>query len=109
MYDMPKKAPGDEQYHDKYITWCITELAYLHDHWRFAWGMAYPTLDLRLEIAKSIAWLIANPNKRKKNMSRYINNWFKRASNPGKYSVDRLRASIETAKTVNTWIEDRYS
>lgn len=44
-----------------------------------AWEIAYPALDLKVEIAKAAAWLQANPKNLKKNYARYLTGWFDRA------------------------------
>jgi len=49
------------------------------DAYRQSWEKAYPAIDLKAELAKAQAWLIANPKNRKSNYARFLNNWFVRA------------------------------
>lgn len=42
------------------------------------WAKAYPAVDLPRELYAMDQWLIANPNKRKKNCYRFITNWLSR-------------------------------
>ena len=46
------------------------------------WTDAYPGLDVERELAKMLAWLNANPRKRKtaRGMPRFVVNWLNRAS-----------------------------
>lgn len=43
------------------------------------WNETYPAIDIRQEIRKAGLWLVANPTKRKKNIYRFLINWFSRA------------------------------
>jgi hypothetical protein len=42
------------------------------------WGKAYPAVNLTKELYAMDQWLIANPEKRKKNYYRFITNWLSR-------------------------------
>jgi hypothetical protein len=53
---------------------------------------AFPGIDLKEELRKMIAWYEANPEKRKKNISRFIHNWLSRAGKGGNYGHDKGRA-----------------
>lgn len=44
-----------------------------------AWAEAYPAIDVRQEIAKAKAWLLANPKNRKSNLERFLTNWLTKA------------------------------
>ncbi|MCU0916981.1 MAG: hypothetical protein MUC88_20825 [Planctomycetes bacterium] len=44
------------------------------------WKDAYPNVNVEAEIRKAHSWLISNPRRRKKNLSRFLNNWIKSAS-----------------------------
>ncbi len=44
-----------------------------------AWREAYPAIDVRQEIAKAKAWLLANPKNRKSNIERFLTNWLTKA------------------------------
>lgn len=47
------------------------------------WKDAYPKCDIKLELNKMRAWLIADPKRRKKNYKRFINNWLSRTQDSG--------------------------
>jgi hypothetical protein len=44
-----------------------------------SWQAAYPGLDVQREILRAAAWAAANPDKAKKNWTRFIVNWLSRA------------------------------
>jgi hypothetical protein len=48
-----------------------------------SWSKAYPACDIRIELAKAAQYVIANPNKRKKNWYRFLVNWLGRAQERG--------------------------
>jgi len=47
------------------------------------WLAAYPACDIELELYKMREWLLANPEKRKKNYRRFIVNWLTRTQDKG--------------------------
>lgn len=49
------------------------------------WGQAYPAVNVKQELRKMVAWLDANPQKRKtpKGVDRFINNWLMRTQDKG--------------------------
>jgi hypothetical protein len=49
------------------------------------WAQAYPNLDILAECRKALAWLAANPAKRKtaRGMGAFLVNWFNRATDRG--------------------------
>lgn len=47
------------------------------------WLAAYPACDINLELYKMREWLLANPDKRKKNYRRFIVNWLTRTQDKG--------------------------
>lgn len=49
------------------------------------WSEAYPAVDVRAELKKMIAWLDANPKKKKtsKGIARFITGWLEREQNRG--------------------------
>jgi len=47
------------------------------------WVDAYPACNVRAELKKMRAWLLANPDKRKKNYKRFIINWLNRQQDRG--------------------------
>lgn len=40
---------------------------------------AYPALNIAVESSKALAWLISNPQNKKSNIKRFLNNWFAKA------------------------------
>ena len=44
-----------------------------------SWQQAYPAIDIRIEIAKAKAWLLANPKNRKSNLEKFLTNWLNKA------------------------------
>lgn len=81
-----------------------------------AWTESCPAIDVRLEIAKAKAWLLANPKNRKSNIERFLNTWLTKAQDkaprangngqhqqPAQQRVDnsaagRVRANIAAAR-----------
>ncbi len=47
------------------------------------WERAYPAVDVRRNVAAAVEWLRANPQKRKKNLRRFLVNWMSRAQERG--------------------------
>ena len=47
------------------------------------WEKAFPAVNLDIEMAKAVSWLIANPKKIKSNYSRFLNGWFTRCQDSG--------------------------
>ena len=47
------------------------------------WTKAFPAVDIKQEILIAEQWLINNPTKRKKNVSRFLTNWFSRIQERG--------------------------
>lgn len=43
------------------------------------WNEAYPAVNIKTEIAKAAAWLLANPKNAKQNHERFLSNWLSRA------------------------------
>ena len=43
------------------------------------WEAAYPAVNIKTEIAKAAAWLLANPKNAKQNYERFLTNWLGRA------------------------------
>jgi uncharacterized protein YdaU (DUF1376 family) len=48
-----------------------------------AWTEAYPAVDVNRTILRSAEWLLANPNKRKKNYNRFLTSWLSRSQERG--------------------------
>lgn len=47
------------------------------------WKEAYPACDIELDLAQMKAWLLSNPEKKKKNYRRFITNWLSRSQEKG--------------------------
>jgi hypothetical protein len=47
------------------------------------WEQAYPAINVRADALKAKLWLFANPKNRKKNLERFITNWFARSQEKG--------------------------
>lgn len=47
------------------------------------WDEAYPAVDIKQELLKMKAWLVSNPEKRKKNYKRFINYWLTKVQDKG--------------------------
>ena len=47
------------------------------------WEEAYPAVDIKQELLKIKAWLVSNPEKKKKNYKRFINNWLIKVQDKG--------------------------
>ena len=47
------------------------------------WEEAYPACDIEAELLKMKSWLLANPDKRKINYNRFINNWLSKQQDKG--------------------------
>jgi hypothetical protein len=43
------------------------------------WESSYPAIDIKNEITKAEAWVLANPKLKKSNWGRFLNNWMTRA------------------------------
>jgi hypothetical protein len=50
---------------------------------RAGWVKAYPAVDVDIELAKAMAWLVANPTKKKSQYGRFLNGWFSRCQDRG--------------------------
>lgn len=51
--------------------------------WRQSLQAAFPDIDLDREFKKMHAWLLSNPEKQKKNLKRFANNWLRYAKPAG--------------------------
>lgn len=47
------------------------------------WKAAYPACDIELELYKMREWLLANPERKKKNYRRFIVNWLSKTQDQG--------------------------
>ncbi len=62
------------------------------------WKEAYPAVDVQGEIKRATLWLISNPKKRKKNILRFLINWFTRTQEKGG-SVRSNKPVMETKRS----------
>jgi hypothetical protein len=60
----------------------------------------YPAVNIETELKKMAAWLLANPEKRKKNYRRFITNWLNRTQDSGgtKQSISSTKEWVEKMK-----------
>lgn len=73
------------------------------------WQKAYPKVDIQAEIRKAHAWEISNPDKKKVNRMRFLNNWLSRSQDKpeerSNQNVSRissnLRPDADTSKYRN--------
>ena len=77
------------------------------------WEEAYPACDIDIEFLKMKAWLLANPDKRKYNYKRFINNWLSKQQDKGgtnkldHSNVYRKTLGLRPAVMVNS-INDKF-
>jgi hypothetical protein len=78
------------------------------------WKAAYPACDIQVELNRMGEWLKANPDRRKINYRRFINNWLSRSQDRG--GTIRSNTSIQATKpdsyeereAMNAIIKKRY-
>jgi len=58
------------------------------------WKEAYPAVDIDQEIKAAKCWLVANPNKAKKNYAKFLINWFSN-SQKGGFNAKNTLASVD--------------
>lgn len=61
----------------------IEEFQGITEELKERWKQAYPAVDVEIEIERAEQWAASNPNKRKKNWRRFINNWLMRVQEKG--------------------------
>jgi len=61
----------------------------ISDELKRTWYDAYPNIDIDYQLLKAKAWLISNPNKAKKDFSKFVNNWLSRAMEMPGQTVSR--------------------
>lgn len=76
----PKAMKGEtsEAFQQRYMAWAKAEVDRLLDEKGQQWAVTYPALDIGQECRKALAWLDANPAKRKNNLAGFLNNWLSR-------------------------------
>ena len=62
---------------------------------------AYPAVDIKQELLKIKAWLVSNPEKKKKNYKRFINNWLIKVQDKGGNKKIRTKEFEESDKYKN--------
>ncbi len=55
----------------------------ISDSDRSEWTTAYPALDIEKQILRAHLWLKANPQKKKKQIRRFLSSWFSRSQERG--------------------------
>ena len=64
-----------------------------------AWEKAYPGVDVRGEVRKAHAWEVANPKRRKRNKTRFLNNWLAEAQDRPKAKTPRKTQQVKNSQT----------
>lgn len=67
------------------------------------WKFAYPTVDIKSQLAWSHAWLVSNPKRMKKDLVRFLNNWMKSTE------IENRRKGITASKPKPTVKAPDYS
>ena len=101
----PKKAPKAEITTFKspeYMPWAKAEIARLATEKAALWAEAYPAVDIKLQCAKALDWLEANPTKRKTKLNSFMSNWLGRAQErpQGGYNTAQAKQA-QTVSAVN--------
>lgn len=78
-------------------TWLNTDKHFL------LWQKAYPAIDLKTELSKAAAWLIANPKNTKSNYARFLTNWFTRAQDRAPTTNSPPAKMNNADKYLNSW------
>ncbi len=65
------------------------------------WEEAYPAVDIKQELLKIKAWLVSNPEKKKKNYKRFINNWVVKVQDKGGNKKNTTKEIEESGKYKN--------
>lgn len=76
--DLTPSAPADKP-KAELVDWSEAQGFSVPSGHMTAWRFAYPACDLKAELAKAHAWLLANPKNRKSNYARFMQNWLQRA------------------------------
>jgi hypothetical protein len=66
------------------------------------WKRAYPTIDIKNQLAWAHSWLVSNPKNVKKDIPRFLNNWMK-----GEERRNQERRGGIERRQVQTYKEDR--
>tara|TARA_R110001599_G_scaffold171802_2_gene363050 strand:+ start:647 stop:1441 length:795 start_codon:yes stop_codon:yes gene_type:complete len=54
-----------------------------HEHFIADWKQAFPTVDIDAELKRMHVWLVANPDRRKKQYKRFVVAWLNRTNEKG--------------------------
>ena len=86
----------------------------IKDEDTLGWRDAYPACDVDSEFKKMREWLLANPEKKKKNYRRFIVNWLIRTQDKGgseqikRYPGNRpMTRKEEKEKKIDDWIKGK--
>jgi hypothetical protein len=83
-----EKVIAQEQ--GRLVGWSVDNFTGLTESKLDTWGKAYPGVNVRMELEKARAHLMAHPGKIKSGYERFLNSWFKRAMSS---SLSRRRSS----------------
>ena len=72
------------------------------------WEEAYPACDITAELKKMREWLLANPEKRKKNYRRFIVNWLIRTQEKGGTRKEFKPSQVGQSTKKTTLEQDKY-
>ena len=72
------------------------------------WKEAYPACDIASELKKMREWLLANPEKRKKNYRRFIVNWLIRTQEKGGTRKEYQPSQVGQSTKKTTPEQDEY-
>lgn len=67
-----------------------------------SWKRAFPEINLRKEIGKAHGWMLANPNRPKKNLARFLSGWIGRAR-PEPEDANELATEAGHRVTCKLW------
>lgn len=65
------------------------------ENWKKELSETYPACNINQELLKIKQWLLANPQKKKKNYRRFINNWLSRCQDRGGTKGEVKKSGIE--------------
>ena len=63
-----------------------------------AWAETYPACNIEIELRRMREWLLANPDKKKKNYRRFIVNWLARSQDNGGTKNIKREEKVEWEK-----------
>lgn len=81
--DKDKDKEQEKDNLSKHIIFVDEKITGITDEDKKKWQVAYPAVDIDGEIKRAELWLVSNPKKRKKNVYRFLVNWFARSQEKG--------------------------